>query len=160
LSAADGTRIASTPLQGRAVASADRVVLGPQMLTPGGSLVGLDPSSFAPRWTQSLSGADLFLTPEIRLARWQPKPDDLPGRVALAFAQRSGRQSLSASGVSDGTRVWSGRVPSRGFRGIPALFELVPGKLGVMSGAQPCGQCDPPYAHSNAAFSVLDVPTL
>ena len=44
--------------------------------------------------------------------------------------------------------------------GDPDLFELVPGKLGLMSGAQFCGQCDPPYAHSNAAFSVLDVPTL
>ena len=159
LSSADGTRVASIPLAGRAVAGADRLVMGPQPFTPGGRLVGLD-LAFAERWTRALTGADQFLTQEIRLARWQPSGQDLPETVALGFATLSGEQSLLAFRAADGKQVWSCAVPTGGFRGAPQLFELVPGKLGLMSGAQSCGRCDPPYANSKAAFSILDVPTL
>jgi len=158
LSSADGTRVASVPRVGRAIAAADRVVLGPLPLFPGGSLVGLGPD-LMPRWTQSLADADVFLTQEIRLAKWQPKPLDIPETVALGFATLNGARSLVAWRAADGRQVWSCQVPAT-FRGDPNLFELVSGKLGLMSGAQTCGQCDPPYAHSSAAFSVFDVPTL
>ncbi|HEY8208257.1 MAG TPA: tenascin-X [Myxococcaceae bacterium] len=158
LSGVDGSRVASTPTQGRAVVSADRVVLGPQPFAPGGQLVGLNPD-YSPRWTRALSGPDVFLTQEIRLARWQPTGQDIPETVALAFATASGQRELAAYRVADGKPVWSCSVPAA-FRGEPNLFELVPGKLGLMSGAETCGQCDPPYAHSHAAFSAFDVPTL
>src|SRR5262249_5540528 len=74
LSGVDGSRIASVPLAGRAVIGPDRAVLGPQPFVAGplgGRLMGLD-QAFTPRWTQALAGTDVFLTPEIRLARWQP----------------------------------------------------------------------------------------
>jgi len=158
LNGANGQRAASIPLAGRAVASADRVVLGPQPFLPGGRLVGMD-LALAQRWSAALQGQDMFLTPEIRLARWQPTGQDLPETVVLGFASLSGQRSLVAYRAGDGRQVWSCAVPG-GFRGEPQLFELVSGKLGLMSGAATCGQCDPPYAYSNAAFSVLDVPTL
>lgn len=158
LDSATGARRSSIPFIGRAVASADRLVTGPELAGGQWRLSGLD-SQLAPRWSSSLPAGDAFTSSEIRLARWQPRAEDIPETVALGFGLLQGTSSLLAVRALDGRQVFSCPLEPA-FRGLPNQFEVEDGHLALMSGAQTCGQCDPPYAHSSAMFSLFRVPTL
>jgi hypothetical protein len=159
LDAATGARRGALPFIGRAVVSPDRLITGPERTAGGVSRLSAVDLQLGPRWTSNLPPGDGFTSFEVRLARWQPRPEDLPETVALGFGTLLGEHSLIAFRALDGRRVFACPL-APAFRGLPNQFELEDSHLALMSGAQMCGQCDPPYAHSSAMFSLFRVPTL
>lgn len=102
-----------------------------------------------PRWSFTLSGNDMFLTRELQLVRWQSRPDRPTREAVLTFARRNDTDQLIALNVSDGTELWSCPVD---LGEVPQTIAVADGSFAVMSGAQTCGACDPPYAGSSAHF--------
>lgn len=157
-----GLPVATTPTIGRAVASGTYAILAPPVgevsLPRRMSAVRL--GTLTPGWTfEPPSPTDYFLSGELRLLRWRPKATEPGNRVVVTFANLSGTRSLLAVEADRGSMLWACPVEGT-YRGDPQLFEIQSGRLAMMEGAQTCGQCDPPYANSTAAFHVFQVPGL
>ncbi|MCE9668476.1 tenascin-X [Myxococcus stipitatus] len=129
---------------------------GPLATTLGGyRLPGLEPA-----WTYSLRQGQVLTSKEMRLARWPDAPGFPPRTVVLASAVDSHRQPwLVGVSARDGREVFQCALDAP-FSTGPNLMELAPGALLTMDNATTCGECDPPFAYSQASFRRFPMPGL
>jgi outer membrane protein assembly factor BamB len=139
---------------GRVVASSDRLIPSPR---PGATLmVGFDRSTGAPRWSYSLRPGEMILSDQIRLSGWKSTPASPTESLALVFVQRDGRPTLNAVNARYGNEEWSCPL-GHSYRTAPQLLEVANGSIALMEGSDECGNCDPPYAQSEAEFHSFPV---
>lgn len=168
---ADGSVAASLPQQfGRLVATRERLVPSAPGTTvnpdEGGALPmatqlkGFELPSLNHAWTYSLRSGQQLTTKELRLASWPDAPGLPPRTLVLTTAtNRENHQLLVGVGMSDGAEAFQCRLDYSA-RSTPQLMELAPGGLVLMDGATTCGECDPPFAYSQARFQRFPMPGL
>lgn len=168
LSARDGSVVATLPQPfGRAVAT--RQVTVPSVrgttVNPGGALFkptelnGYALPSLGQAWAYLLEEGLYFTSKELRLATLAPAAGLPPETLVLAsaVADATHQRLLVAVRVSDGSEAFQCPLAYPA-RGIPQLMELAPGALVLMDGANRCGECDPPFAYSQAQFHRFALP--
>jgi hypothetical protein len=166
LRTSDGEPVASLPQKlGRAVATSEVLVPSPEGATVNPDVVppesptlrGYSVQGLASEWTYQLPQGSSFLSKELRLGAW---PEGGVSRtMVLGFAAEDSRPVLVGVRAQDGSEAFRcelGYTP----RSVPQLFELGPGALTMMDGAQRCGECDPPFAYSKARFQRFTLPGL
>ncbi|MBZ4417616.1 tenascin-X [Myxococcus sp. RHSTA-1-4] len=171
LSTGDGSPTASIPQAfGRVVATREVAVPSAPGTTvnPGGGgatpaatqLKGFGLPALGPVWTYSLREGQSLTTKELRLATWPAGPG-LPGEtVALTTAVGSDNtQLLVAVRARDGSEAFQCPL-AYSPRTVTQLMELAPGAMLMMDGATTCGECDPPFAYSQARFMRFPMPGL
>ncbi|MCP3137072.1 tenascin-X [Pyxidicoccus xibeiensis] len=124
----------------------------------GFKLPGLDPL-----WTYSLKAGQLLTTKELRLASLPVGAGLPPETVVLTTAADTSGEKTEwlLVGVRPGDGSEAFQCPmSYEARTFPQLLELAPGALMVMDGAERCGECDPPFANSQARFMRFVTPGL
>lgn len=143
------------------VASPDNATVNPPLAAPplstrleAYSLAGLGPS-----WRYTLPLGWSFTSKEIRLAEWPARPGQAPETLVLGFAEDARGSALVGVRARDGQEAFRCELASAP-RGIPQLVEVGPGSLVVMDGAETCGECDPPFAYSQARFQRFPIPRL
>jgi hypothetical protein len=140
---------------GRAVITAQALIPAPTQ-TPQ-ALRGLDPASGAERWNTAVPFGLTFASDVLRLAEVKARPE-LPHEPAvLSFVEGSGTRFLWATRARDGASLWMCPLEYAS-RGPPVLFEVTRNQVSLMDGTTTCGKCDPPFAHSQAEFTVLPLP--
>lgn len=170
LSTSDGAVRGSIPQEfGRMVATREMVVpsVPGTTVNPGGGgaalstqLKGYGLSTLGPVWTYTLKEGQSFNTKEQRLASWSVGEGQPPESVVVTTVVGGSNQRLLV-GVSakDGSEAFQcplSYVP----RSAPQLLEMAPGALLMMEGASTCGECDPPFAYSQARFLRFALPGL
>ncbi|HEX8821462.1 MAG TPA: tenascin-X [Archangium sp.] len=166
LRTSDGEPVASLPLKlGRAVATREVVVPSPEGATVNPEVVppesprlrGYTVPGVAPAWTYELPARTSFVSKELRLGTWQE--GGVPRTMVLGFAAEGTSPLLVGVRAQDGSEAFRcelGYTP----RSVPQLFELGPGALTMMDGANRCGECDPPFAYGKARFQRFTLPGL
>lgn len=163
LSTSDGAVVGAITQQfGRVVATREVAVPSAPGTTvnPGGGpmLRGTELSGYAlpslgPVWTYSLPDGQVFTSKELRLASL-PAGEGLPPEtvvLASAIAEANNQRLLVGVRARDGSEAFQCPLTYLP-RGVPQLMELAPGALVLMDGATTCGECDPPFAYSQAQF--------
>jgi hypothetical protein len=161
--APSGTPTVALPFElGRAVVSGSRLIPAP--VPQGTSLTSFEAGQATTRWTHALPAGQAFVADQLRLASWATSQG--PRTVATAFTtDGAGVMRLHAIDVQNGLTAFSCPV-SLPTRTPPQLFEFANGSLTVMNGALDdqggpgCEKCDPPFAHSSAAFQTITTPGL
>ncbi len=110
-------------------------------------------------WTFALPEGDHFISEEMRAVSWTPARAGAATETAiLGFATHSSVTSfLVAVRASDGQHLWSCPMNTGA---VPQLFEVARGSFAMMTSANSCGTCDPPFANSSGLFWTFDVPGL
>ncbi|MFL5320045.1 MAG: tenascin-X [Myxococcaceae bacterium] len=141
----------------RPVASSDLFVPGP--------LLSLNPRALTAyryngvtAWTHTLSNDQQFATGEIRVATWKSGPNAPSESALLSLITQSGQLSLHAVELESGRALWTCPLTAPTAATPPELFEIATGTLASMDGAMTCGDCDPPFALSSAAFHTWAIP--
>jgi hypothetical protein len=166
LRTSDGEPVTRLPWElGRAVAthevvvpSAEGTTVNPGTVPPESPrLRGYTVPGLAPTWTYQLPAGASFVSKELRLGTW---PEGGVRRtMVLGFAAEGQRPWLVGVRARDGSEAFRcelGYTP----RSVPQLFELGPGSLTLMDGAETCGECDPPFSRSKARFQRFTLPGL
>jgi hypothetical protein len=120
----------------------------------GYALPGLTPA-----WRHPFPGWPGTIGPELRLGSWPTWPGQPPETVVLGtgISGDSGA-SLFALSARDGSEVFQCPMSDQF---TPAQFmELGPDSLVTMDNATTCGECDPPFANSQARFRRFRIPGL
>ncbi|WP_163993378.1 tenascin-X [Pyxidicoccus caerfyrddinensis] len=168
LSAVDGTPLGSIPQEfGRLVATREVVVPSAPgtSLNPGGGaatvteLKGYGLSSLGPVWTYTLKAGQSLGTKELRLATWPVGEGLPPDTLVLTTAVGNNQRLLVGVNAKDGSEAFQCPLAYTP-RTVPQLLELAPGALMLMEGASTCGECDPPFAYSQARFLRFSMPGL
>ncbi|GEN11350.1 hypothetical protein SAMN05443572_114198 [Myxococcus fulvus] len=171
LRTADGSVAGTIPqVFGRVVATRERLVpsapgttvnVGDEGNAPAATqLQGFALPSLSPVWTYSLRSGQSLTTKELRLATWPETPGLPPRTLVLTTAtDADDARLLVGVRVSDGSEAFQCRLDYEA-RTMPQLLELAPGALLMMDGAQTCGECDPPFASSQARFQRFPMPGL
>ncbi|MCY1029916.1 tenascin-X [Corallococcus sp. BB11-1] len=146
---------------GRVVATSERLIPSPSQddskqswRLEGYGLPGLEPA-----WTYTFQGWPGPVAPELRLASWTTRPGLPPETVVLGTGLNGfGLPTMFAVSAKDGAEVFHCPVSNAT---TPAQFlELGPDSVVMMDGAQTCGDCDPPFANSQARFRRFPIPGL
>ncbi|QSQ21448.1 tenascin-X [Pyxidicoccus parkwayensis] len=169
LSTADGSPLGSIPQEfGRVVATREVAVPSAPgtSVNSGGSntateLKGYGLPGLSPVWTYTLRSGQSLGTKEMRLATWPAGAGLPPDTVVLTTAVSSSGSQRLLVGVNakDGSEAFQcplGFTP----RTVTQLLEMAPGALLMMEGASTCGECDPPFAYSQARFLRFSMPGL
>ncbi|MFP2904284.1 tenascin-X [Pyxidicoccus sp. 3LFB2] len=170
LSTADGTPKGSIPQEfGRMVATREVMVPSAPGTTVnpgnGGSLFarelkGYGLPALGPVWTYTLKQGQRLTTKELRLATWPAGEDRPPDTLVLTTALGADNQRLLVGvNAKDGSEAFQCPLAYTP-RSDPQLLELAPGGLLMMEGASTCGECDPPFAYSQARFLRFTMPGL
>jgi hypothetical protein len=166
LRTSDGTPVSALDVKlGRSVATREVLVPSPKDTTvnpdvmPAGSseLKGYAVPGLKSTWTYRLPPGMSFASKELRLGTWPE--GGVPRTMVLGFAAQGTKPQLVGVRAKDGSEAFRcelGYTP----RSVPQLFELGPGSLTLMDGAQKCGECDPPFARSMARFQRFTLPGL
>jgi hypothetical protein len=155
----DGSEVGSLPVLGRAVATRQVVVPSPPGTTvnPNTEIVtstelsGYTVPGLTPAWKYRLGAGESFVSKELRLAETEPRGSGGTETLVLGFAAIGEAPALVGVRARDGAEEFRCAL-SYTPRSVPQLFELGPQSLVVMDGAQTCGECDPPFANSQARF--------
>lgn len=116
--------------------------------------------SLGPVWTYTLREGQNLGTKELRLATWPSGAGLPPETVLLTTAAGIGNQRLLvAVNMRDGSEAFQCTLAYTP-RTVPQLLELAPDALLMMEGASTCGECDPPFAYSQARFLRFPMPGL
>ncbi|PTL77066.1 tenascin-X [Vitiosangium sp. GDMCC 1.1324] len=166
LRTSDGEPVGTLPLKlGRAVATHQVLVPSPEGATVNPDTVppesprlrGYAVPGLEPAWMYQLPKGASFVSKELRLGTW---PEGGARRtMVLGFAAEDSKPVLVGVRAEDGSEAFRcelGYTP----RTVPQLFELGPGTLTLMDGATTCGECDPPFADSEARFQRFTLPKL
>lgn len=137
---------------GRVVADDARYVTSPNVspLLPRRTLNAYRVDG-AEAWSWDPGAGARFLTRELRAVSYQSKLGEPAHSAVLTFVDRGGQTELVAVGLQQGEELWSCPVDEPSLS-VPQLFEVANGSFAVMGGALTCGDCDPPFANSDAAF--------
>ncbi|XXF78201.1 tenascin-X [Myxococcaceae bacterium GXIMD 01537] len=156
-SAGAGRAVATT---GVLVASPDNATSNPVPSPPVSTrLEAYGLPGLGPVWRYVLAPGLTFSTKEIRLGAWTPSPSSPRETVVLGLISTGLAQSLVGVRARDGREAFRCELGSPP-NGVPGLMELGPGGLVVMDGLSTCGECDPPFAHSQARFQRFPIPGL
>ena len=139
---------------GRIVSDGAGYVTSPLInLLGGGSIHGYDWMGRR-TWTWTVPMTDQLLTRELRAITWHPRELARKETAVTTFVTRAGELSMVALRMSDGEELWSCPVDAP-FATAPQLFEIARGSFAAMGNATTCGDCDPPFANSNALFATF-----
>jgi hypothetical protein len=160
----DGEPVASRefPLGlGRVVATSSHLIPRPMVDDAKGEwrLEGYALPGLTPAWRHPFPGWPGTIGPELRLGSWPTWPGQPPETVVLGtgISGDSGA-SLFALSARDGSEVFQCPMSDQF---TPAQFmELGPDSLVTMDNATTCGECDPPFANSQARFRRFRIPGL
>ncbi|MCP3104955.1 tenascin-X [Myxococcus sp. K15C18031901] len=168
----DGTVVATLPqVFGRGVSTHAVAVPSPQgtSVSPvdgGAGLVATELKGYRlpgleAAWTYSLKRSGQALTSkEIRLATWPEVAGQPPETVVLAMmGDARSLPWLVGVRVRDGSEAFQCPLETT-LLSEPNLMELAPGGMLLMDGATTCGECDPPFAYSQARFQRFPMPGL
>jgi hypothetical protein len=169
MSTSDGSAVASIPQEfGRVVATRSVVVpsapgttVNAGVTTPAATrLQGYGLPALGPVWTYTLRQGQSLTTKELRLATWPAGAGLPPETVVLTTAVDGDNQRLLVGvRAKDGSEAFQCPL-SYSARTVTQLMELAPGALVMMDGATNCGECDPPFAYSQARFMRFPMPGL
>jgi hypothetical protein len=167
LRTADGVPAGTLPeTLGRAVATREVVVPSPTgtSVNPDAGvpleatgLRGYAVRNLGKTWEYRLPEPARFISKELRLGSWPE--GSRRETLVLGFASEGTRPELVGVRARDGSEAFRcalAYTPAS----LPQLLELGPGSLTVMDGAQTCGECDPPFAYSQARFQRFLIPKL
>ncbi len=139
-------------LMGRPVVTKDHYVSSPWMGFGGGTEMHGYAHTSRRQWTYTLPApTDTFLTRELRLASWHPRPEAQRREVVLTFARINGVGTLVAVDPSMGKEAFRCELQAP-IMDAPQLFEVANDRLAVMGDALTLGDGDPPFANSYASF--------
>ncbi|WP_044190108.1 hypothetical protein [Hyalangium minutum] len=155
----DGAEVGTLPVLGRAVATRQVVVPSPAGTTvnPDAGVVnspelkGYTVPEFEPAWTYRLEEGESFISKELRLAETLPRGSEGVETLVLGFASVGLNPTLVGVRAKDGSEAFQCTL-AYAPRTLPQLFELGPGSMVLMDGAETCGECDPPFAYSRGRF--------
>lgn len=159
----DGQAVASREFPrglGRAVATSERLIPSPSRDEGTGawSLEGYGLPGLAPSWTYAFQGWPGPVAPEVRLATWVTQPGLPPETVVLGTGMTGTGPRMFAVSARDGSEVF--QCPLSGTTQPAQFLELGPDSVVMMDGAGTCGDCDPPFAYSQARFRRFAIPGL
>jgi hypothetical protein len=137
---------------GRAVATSSRYVSSPWFGFSGATELHGYAHDTQRAWSYELSAAgDTFLSRELRLGQWHPRPQAQKREVVLAFARLAGQGTLLALDPQEGRELWRCELHAH-VASAPQLFEVARDQLVVMGDAEFPGEGDPPFANSHGSF--------
>jgi hypothetical protein len=143
-----------TGVFGRPVVTLERLLPSPKV---GASTLWSFSTSANLAYGYSTPPGASFASDQLRLASWLRKEGEPPESVALMFVARGGQPWLTAVSTQFANEEWA--CPLAGtFRTAPQLFEVAQGSMALMEGSNACGNCDPAFAQSQAAFHTYALP--
>ncbi|RKH02142.1 tenascin-X, partial [Corallococcus sp. CA047B] len=159
----DGQAVGSQPFPkalGRAVATSERLIPSPSLddsaqewRLRGHGVPGLEAA-----WTYTFPGWTGPVGSELRLASWTTRTGLPPETVVVGTGMKGYTGVMFAVSARDGSEVFQCPLPNSA---TPAQFlELGPDSVVMMDWAQTCGDCDPPFANSQARFRRFPIPGL
>ncbi|RKH90653.1 tenascin-X, partial [Corallococcus praedator] len=109
-------------------------------------------------WTYTFPGWTGPVGSELRLASWTTRTGLPPETVVVGTGMKGYTGVMFAVSARDGSEVFQCPLPNSA---TPAQFlELGPDSVVMMDWAQTCGDCDPPFANSQARFRRFPIPGL
>lgn len=155
----DGAEVGTLPVLGRAVATRQVVVPSPPgtSVNPDAGVVispelsGYKVPELTPAWTYRLAEGQSFASKELRLAETRPQGGGGVETLVLGFAADGITPTLVGVRARDGSEAFQCALAYTP-RSVPQLFELGPESMVLMDGSGTCGECDPPFANSQARF--------